>query len=120
VPETLLQVLKHIALDFVPETTAAAACINAWLEQQNELEPSTEAQRGVGMCQFNVRGSEINALAQPFRFYLLKRVQDLYERMDAHDQAAGLAMLTACGMTDLLDIKLSRDIVRHNNLEVWR
>lgn len=119
IPDSLVDVLKHIAIDFVPETQAAAACINSWISQQDNLEPGTECARGVGMANFQLRGVTINALAQPFRFYLLKRVQDEFESLDKQQQDEVTSLLEACQMADILELKLSRDIGRQNNLEVW-
>ncbi len=119
IPESLIDVLKHIAIDFVPETRAASVCINEWIDQQGELAPGTEVVRGVGLCPFDLRGVTVNALAQPFRFYLLKRVQDEFESLGQQDRKDAAAMMAACGMTELLDLKLSRQIGRDNNLEVW-
>lgn len=119
IPETLVNVLKHIAIDFVPETRAAASCINDWLSQQDDLESGTECVRGVGMASFQLRGVTIKALAQPFRFYLLKRVQDEFESLEKQQQIDVTSLLDACHMTDILSMKLSREIGRQNNLEVW-
>lgn len=119
ISETLIALLKTLAIDFVPETRAAAACINEWLGTQADLAPGTEVQRGVGIATFNVRGTTINALAQPYRFYLLKRVQDTVEALDAQDKDAVLSLLDDCGMREVLDLKLTRNIGRKNNLEVW-
>jgi glutathione S-transferase len=119
IPNTLLEVLKHVAIDFVPETRAAASCINDWISQQENLEPGTECARGAGMASFQLRGVTINALAQPFRFYLLKRVQDEFESLDKQQQGEVTSLLDTCNMTDLLTMKLSREIGRQNNLEVW-
>jgi len=119
IPDTLIDLLKHIAIDFVPETRAAASCINEWIDQQDDLPSGTAASRGVGMGSFELRGVTINALAQPYRFYLLNRVQDEYERLSESDQTAVADLLSDCDMLELLDLKLSRDIGRENNLEVW-
>lgn len=119
IPASLVNVLKHIAIDFVPETLAAASCINNWISQQDNLEPGTECARGVGMASFQLRGVTINALAQPFRFYLLKRVQDEFESLNKQQQNEVTSLLDACQMTDILKMKLSREIGRQNNLEVW-
>jgi glutathione S-transferase len=119
VPQTLIDLMKHIATDFVPETRAARDCINAWIESVPDLTPGTPTLRGVGLCSFEVRGTIINALAQPFRFYLLKRVQDEFESLGEGDQAQVRELLDACDMTALLEIKLTREIGRENNLEVW-
>jgi len=119
VPESLINVLQHLALDFIPETRAAADRVNQWIDQQAELQPSTIAERGVGMCSFDIRGATINALAQPYRFYLLQRVQDSYAALDATDKAEVKSLLDDCHMSEILDLKLSRRMGRENNREVW-
>ncbi|MBQ63223.1 MAG: glutathione S-transferase [Gammaproteobacteria bacterium] len=119
VPETLIKLLKHIAIDFVPETKAAAHCINDWLDSQKDLTPGTPLLRGVGLGSFEVHGTTINALAQPYRFYLLKRVQDEYASLDDQSKKGVAGMLSACDMKAVLDLKLTRGIGRENNLEVW-
>ena len=119
IPNTLIEALKHIAIDFVPETRAAANCINAWLDDQTDLAPNTQVVRGVGNCEFEIRGTNISALAQPYRFYLLKRVQDEFAGLDAVAQAEVQSLLSACNMSELLNIKINRNIGRHDNLEVW-
>ena len=61
----------------------------------------------------------MNAAAQPFRFYLLKRVQDEYQSLGEAARRSVFELLQACGMEVLLQLKISRDIGRKNNLEVW-
>ena len=119
VPDSLLEVLRHISIDFVPETQAAATCINEWIGQQPQIEPGTVAERGVGQGTFTVRGTTISALAQPYRFYLLQRVHDEYEALDKVARVEVDAMLAACDMTPILSTRLTKLIGRDNNLEVW-
>lgn len=119
IPETLIAVLKHIAIDFVPETLAAADCINAWIEGQDELPAGTTVARGVGMANFKIRGQDVDALAQPYRFYLLKRVQDEYAALAEADQVAVRKLLTECDLWPVMGSTLSRDIGRDDNLEIW-
>ena len=71
------------------------------------------------MCRFDVNGVEVEALAQPFRFYVLKRMQDAYESFSKDEKAEVDTLLHACKMRELLDLKLNRDIGRARNLEVW-
>ncbi|MDX1734638.1 MAG: glutathione S-transferase N-terminal domain-containing protein [Halioglobus sp.] len=118
VPAGLLAVLRVLAEDFVPETRAAAAAINAWLAE-NAPGAGTPAERMLGMAQFEVRGRAMSAVAQPYRFYLLQRVQALYAELPAGEQAAVEAMLADCGMHEVLDLRLDRPIERAANLEVW-
>jgi glutathione S-transferase len=122
VPETLLAVLRVVAEDFVPETRAAAGRINAWLAEK-QPEPGAPAalrlSEGIGNAEFSVRGQSISAVAQPYRFYLLQRVQQAYEELDAAARSQVEEMLAACNMGELLSIKLDRSLGRADNLEVW-
>ncbi len=98
---------------------AAALCINQWIDAQEGLAPGTPLLRGVGLGSFEVRGITINALAQPYRFFLLKRMQSAYASLPKPDQQKVANMLRSCDMQELLEIALSRDIGRENNLEIW-
>ena len=84
VPESLLQVLRILATDFMPETLAAADHINSWLAQ-NPPEAGAPAvgrlAEAPGSAEFDVRGQHITAIAQPHRFYLLQRLQNCYQEM---------------------------------------
>lgn len=122
VPATLLAVLRVLAEDFVPETRAAAGRINAWLAQtQPEAGVSavTRPGNGPGNAEFSLRGQTISALAQPYRFYLLQRVQAIYTGLASQDRALVDDMLAACNMSELPGITLDRRIARADNLEVW-
>ncbi len=119
VPPTLVAVLKHFAADLLPESRAACERINTWLSENPDIPAGTEVERGVGMCEFEVQGARIAAEAQPFRFYVLNRLQSAFEAMSAPDQQAVIDLLASCHMLQLLDLKLARDIGRANNLEVW-
>ena len=122
VPETLIPVLKTLAEDFVPETLAAAALINDWLAEHQPESGTVAVGRlaeALGTADFTVRGETITALAQPHRFYLLRRVQDAATGLSDEKQTEVGAMLEGCGMERLLGAVLSRRIVRTENLEVW-
>lgn len=120
VPETLINLARVMAEDFVPETIAAADAINEWLESAEPVAPLTECQRALGVASFSIRGVQINAIAQPYRFYLLKRVQDAYERLETEEKADVDRLLALANMSEVLNAKLTRSIGRHENLEVWR
>jgi len=122
VPETLLEVLRVLAEDFVPETRAAAELINTWLDE-NKPEAGTPAvgrlAQAIGTAEFTLRGESIKALAQPHRFYLLQRVQSVYAGLDEAGRTSVDAMLDACDMSPVLTARLDRQISRAENLEVW-
>ncbi|MFT5710179.1 MAG: glutathione S-transferase [Halioglobus sp.] len=122
VPDTLLAVLRVLAEDFVPETRAAADCINHWLaEKPPETGTSAVLRLGdaIGMAQFSVQGQSVSALAQAHRFYLLQRVHAVYDALDADGKDNVEKMLAECGMAELLTTRLDRQLGRADNLEVW-
>ncbi len=119
IPATLIAVLKHLAIDYVPETRAACMAINEWLAAQDDLPPGTTAARGVADATFDLQGIPVTAIAQPFRFHVLRRIQDEFEALAGPERSAVHALLDACDMTDVLHLKLTRGIGRANNLEVW-
>ena len=122
VPESLVAVLQPLAEDFVPETLAAAEFINDWL-QENQPDAGSPAvgrlAQAMGTAEFTLRGEAIRALAQPYRFYLLQRLQDTYAALSREDQASVDALLSRCDMTPILKATLDRRITRTDNLEVW-
>lgn len=122
VPDTLLAVLRVLAEDFVPETRAAADCINQWLEEKcPESGDAAVLQVGgaIGMAKFSVQGKPVSALVQAYRFYLLQSVHAVYDSLDASGKASVEKMLAECGMAELLTIRLNRSLGRVGNLEVW-
>ena len=117
--DTMIALLQQIAVDFVPETVAAAEFINRWLEAQGDLDPGTPLERGVGLAEFEVEGQALHGLAQPYRFYLLNRVHEDYDSLSPKDRGLVDEMLDRCGMSALIDTRLTRRIGRADNLEVW-
>jgi glutathione S-transferase len=120
IPATLLEVLRLFAIDFVPETQAACVQINDWIQTQSDLQSDTEVERSVGSATFGVEGQSMTAATQPFRFYVLKRLQD-YVATRSEAQALDIVeLLKSVEMETLLALKLDRDIGRAGNLEVWQ
>ena len=122
VPETLVGVLKILAEDFVPETLAAAALINEWLDEHQPEAGAVAVGRlaeALGTADFTVRGETMTALAQPHRFYLLQRVQDVYTSASSEERTQIDAVLSQCDLAAAAFASLSRKINRSNNLEVW-
>ena len=52
----------------------------------------------------------VNAIAQPYRFYLLSRLQKHVDALTESDRENVLEMLRSCGMGKLMEMRLSRDI----------
>ncbi len=120
IPDTLKAALKFIAeADLVAETAAAAECINQWLGE-NQPPAGARVKRGVGYGLFEIQGVPVKALAQPYRFFLLKRMQNAYADLDEPGQQAVQSLLAELGMESLLSITIDREVVRSDNLEVWQ
>jgi len=119
VPETLTRVLRQLAVDFVPETIAAADFINDWLDARPDLPSGTPLERGVGLATFEVEGTSISALAQPYRFYLLSRAQVEFDALSPDERTQVEQVLDPCDLLPVLDARLTRAIRREDNLEVW-
>ena len=96
------------------------ALISRMLSRTNAVAPGAVCERNTGgKAVFEVEGVTFEAAAQPFRFYVLKRVQDEYDALTGANRDSVDALLTRCKLRDVLDIRLTRDIGRANNLEVW-
>ena len=122
IPQTLAAVLRVIGQDLVPETMAAAESINGWLAN-NSIASGDQASRYIGQngdkAKFTVRGLSMVAIAQPYRFLMLQKVQDCFDALTASEQADTTQLLQTCEMADLLDIKLDRRLAQTDNVEVW-
>ena len=119
IPETLVTVLKQMAVDFVPETLAAGDHINRWLDERPDLAAGTKIERGVGLAHFEVEGKALHGLAQPHRFYLLARAQAAFDALSSADRSHVEQMLDACGLRPVLDTRLTRRIRFQESVEVW-
>ena len=119
IPDTLIAVLQQVAIDFVPETIAAAELINGWLSEQGERAAGEPVERGLGLARFTVGGVAMHGLAQPHRFYLLQRVQAAYDALSTGDQAQVERTLEACHLLPVLDARLTRSLRFQENVEIW-
>ena len=122
IPDTLRSVLRVVAQDFIPETAASADFLNFWLSQ-NKPEAGTPAvfRLGVsiGSIDFQVRAQTIKALVVPYRHFQLQRIHRVFDESETQEQGRVNRLLGSCGMADVLNIRLQRQIGRLDNLEVW-
>jgi hypothetical protein len=118
IPDTLKAILRHAAEDLIPETQAVARFIDEWLEGKKDLKEGAVLERGVGMCSFELRGTIVNALAQPYRIFLLQRLQDTCATMGAGERQAVEGLLGEVGLGPLLQIRTQRRVERANHREV--
>jgi hypothetical protein len=118
IPDTLKAVLKKIGEDLVPESKAAAERINQWLAENNPA-AGDPVERGVGFGEFELRGTKITALAQPWRFFLLARMQKASNELDEPPKEEVRDLIRDVGLESLLSLTIDRQVKRHDHLEVW-
>ena len=122
IPDTLLAVLRVLSEDFVPETIASAKFLNSWLSQKKPEAGAPAVFRmgsSIGSVGFQVRAQTINAIVVPYRHFQLQRIHQMFDEYEIEKQAEVERLLNACGMVDILNVRLKQQIGRSDNLEVW-
>ena len=123
IPETLVTLLRRVALDYLPEIKAMIAFTNNWL-MENKPEPGAivggkASERGIGFCAFAWRGVTVSAIVMPYRIFMLQRIQDAYDRLPAPDRADVDKLLAETGLSDIITARSHQRVERENNREVW-
>jgi len=62
---------------------------------------------------------KITALAQPWRFFLLARMQKAFHELDETSREEEDAFMRDQDMESLLTLAIDRQVKRHDHLEVW-
>ena len=123
-PATLIQLMRFVADDYLPEISAHVECANDWLLHNPDIEAGTPTNNksmksGFGMARFVWRGAEIETVVIPYRFFLLHRLQDAVANQADDSRAAICAVFENTGLGELLMLKMNRRIERKDNQEVW-
>lgn len=124
VPETLKDLMRYVAEEYLPEITAHVDFANNWLAERPDIKPGTNGledpgQRAIGMSEFNWRGHEIKTMVMPYRFYLLQRLTDCVDQASHKDQKTIRALFAETGLEAMLGLRTTRRVERLNHLEVW-
>lgn len=124
VPDSLKALLRFVAQDYLPEVRAYVGFINEWLAGRPDIEPGTSGldraqDRSIGEMTFSWRGLEVKAMVMPYRLYLLQMVQQVFDAADDIARVSMSEMLEETGLSELLTLRTTRRIERHNHLEVW-
>ena len=123
-PESLLQLMRFIADDYLPEITAHVERANSWLERHPDVESGSPSNNksmmsGMGLAPFEWRGATIETVVIPYRFFLLQRLQDAFDRQSQADQTATHAVFKTTGLESLVVLRTGRRMERQDNQEVW-
>ena len=124
VPETLRALLGFIAEDYLPEVRAFVQYANEWLAARPDIVPGTNGlertqDRVIGTTSFQWRGHELRVAVMPYRLYLLQKIQDVVDKSPADARGAMTRLLAETGLSELLTLRTTRQVLRVNHLEVW-
>jgi hypothetical protein len=124
VPDTLMSLLRFVAEDYLPEIRAYVQYTNDWLAARPGIVPGTNGldriqDRSIGVTTFTWRGHQLQVAVMPYRLYLLQKVQAVADKAAPAARARIDRLLADTGLTEILTLRTSRQILRTNHLEVW-
>ena len=97
---------------------------NEWLGENNpepnEIVGGESLERGIGMCQFKWHGLDVSVVVMPYRIFMLQRIQDAYDELNAPAREAVDALLAETGLSALITTRCARRVERENHREIWR
>lgn len=132
-PDTLLALMRYVAVEYLPEISAHVEVANQWLTDHPDIEPGTNgldnpATRGLtggrgleasGTASFAWRGLRLSTGVMPYRFWLMQKLHDDVSAASIADQAEVRKVFRSGDLEPLLDLRTLRRVERHDNLEVW-
>lgn len=132
-PETLLDLMRYVSVEYLPELTAHVEVANEYLAENPQIEPGTngldrpgdrglksgKGLEGRGVATFTWRGQELTTGVMPYRFWLMQRLHDDLATASPEAQAQTRDVFRAGGLEPWLDLRTIRRVERVNNLEVW-
>ncbi len=132
IPDTLQDMMRFVADEYLAEITCHVAAANQWLNAHPDLTPGTNgtdnpAARGLsggglddaGLAAFDWRGHQISTAVLPYRFWLLQRLHNALGEADPYDQSRVRKLFKSTGLAGLLDLRTHRPVERRRHLEVW-
>ncbi|MDO8423685.1 MAG: glutathione S-transferase C-terminal domain-containing protein [Parvibaculum sp.] len=124
VPDTLKNLLRFVAEDYLPEIHAFVGFTNQWLTEHPDIVSGTNGlprpqDRGLGTVEFNWRGHMIRVGVMPYRLFLLQKIQGLADAVAPAARRAIDGLLAETGLSGLLTLRATRQVARQNHLEVW-
>ncbi|MGI9604105.1 MAG: glutathione S-transferase family protein [Acidimicrobiales bacterium] len=132
-PDTLLAMLRYVAVEYLPEIAAHVDAANEWLADNPDIEPGTNgldnaAARGLtggrgltgnGAATFEWRGQPLTTGVMPYRFWLMQKLHDDLALAPADEQARVRDLFRAADLEPMLDLRTLRPVHRQGHLEVW-
>ncbi len=124
-PESLLALMKYIAVEYLPEISAHVEYANQFLAANPDIEsgttgmPNKGGQVSLGFCEFDWRGGRMSSTVMIYRFYLLKRLTDQFDRLTSEEKQQTEDIFAQADIQSMLRLKTQRAVIRQNCQEVW-
>lgn len=120
IPETLRALMRFISEEYLPEIVAHVAFTNQWLSDNPNLEETFNPKnRMIGKATFSWRSHELTTSVMTYRFFLLQRLQDAFDKLSTAHQSQMRRLFAETGLEELLDRRTTKRVIRKNHLEVW-
>lgn len=109
IPETLLPVLKRLARELLPAMVDVAHHVRAWMAEH----PGETLPRALGNHAFTLEGREGSRIIRPYSLWMIQRVRDHLNGLDADSRRQADAFLRDIGAEALIDFPDPPRLAQH-------
>ncbi|HEX5676567.1 MAG TPA: glutathione S-transferase [Alcanivorax sp.] len=109
IPETLLPVLKRLAREQLPAMVDIAPRVSAWMAEH----PGEPLPRVLGNHTFTLEGREGSRIVRPYSLWMIQRVRDHLNGLDADSRHRADAFLRDIGAEALIDFPDPPRLAQH-------
>lgn len=121
-PETLVKLLSYVGEEFAAEFSAHVDFTNVWLTENkdpNNIKKGPLGGRVIGFTDFQWRDQKNTSAVFHYRFYLAQRQWDHFDGCAKSEQVKIRKIFSDAGLSNFLDKRTSRAVIRKDHLEVW-
>ena len=120
-PETLVQVLKRVAVEYVPELNATAFAFQSWITQNPDrpagtpVSPKGQDQPFFGQIQYQLEGTTIHQASAGHTLWMNQRITDAFAALQQDEKTEAMAIFSQLGAESVLTLKVPRRLSRLQN-----
>ncbi len=123
-PETLCQLLRLVAQDFLPEMEQTVIEVNRYLAAKGddvtgECATAKPHIKSLAQMKYPFRGQTLTGMVVPYRLYMLQRITDGFQDLSQDEQQRVAAFFEPLGLGPILRLKADRRVERKDHIEVW-
>jgi hypothetical protein len=119
-PDTLVEVLRRVTLEYVPELKATMAAFETWNASRAQLTAGTSVsdkgdQPSFGMITYELEGRTIQQASAGHTLWMNQRVTDTFAALQHDEKLAAEAIFARIGASPVLSLKTPRRLSRLQN-----